>query len=170
MAITLQTLKGFKELKTEEEQLKALFLLFGICIARLTDIENFFILFIKQNKYVFEGSAIGKTFTESQIKKIEDHYANCATLGMLINDFSEAYEADLIKDKLAELKRIRNLIIHPYFKFNWHQLPDQQNREEMYDDLLYVMNFLDDFDNEIATKEYVTIKNKDFVMMRKQKK
>ncbi len=55
------SLQGFKKLESQQEQLKELLFLYGACFSRFSVIDKLFIDFLKCNKFVFEGTAIGKT-------------------------------------------------------------------------------------------------------------
>jgi uncharacterized protein with HEPN domain len=162
MNLTFFNLQGFKELKLEKEQLKEIFFIYGVCISRVATMDDFFITKLKFNKYEFEGRLIGETFTQEQINKIEAHYFNKATMGMVINEFREKFTTDDFEDLFTELLRVRNLIVHSYMKLNWPQLQTERLRIEIYDDLLGVFNFLNRFEEEVKNKTFFTRKNSAF--------
>ncbi len=154
--------EGFKNLKSGKEQLKEIFFLYGFCISRVAIMDDYFITMLKFNKIEFEGTQQGKALTQEQSHKIEAHYSTKATMGMLINEFNEKFDTDKFEDLFSELLRVRNLIVHSYMKLNWLQLPTENLRIEIYDDLLGVFYFLNKFDEEVKNKSFFTRKNNAF--------
>jgi len=154
--------QGFKKIKSEREQQKEIFFIYGVCISRVALLDDFFITILKFNKYEFEGNQIGKKYNQKEIDKIETHYASKATMGMLINEFRETFKTDDFDDLFIELNRIRNLIVHSYMKLNWSQLESQALREEIYGDLLGVFEFLNMFEEKLKYKSFFTKKNSAF--------
>ncbi len=161
--LTFYNLEGFRNLKSKKDQLKELFFIYGVCFSRLATIDAFFIIFLTFNKYEFEGEQIGRTYTEEEQEKINSHY-NSATTGTLINEFRKTYDTTKFDDLFTEMKRVRDLLAHSYMRLNWLQLPNQELREEIYDDLLGVFNFLNEFDEKLKNQFFFTCANSAFGM------
>jgi hypothetical protein len=165
MNFTITTVDGFKKLETENEQLKEIFFLYGLCLARLAHLEHYFLHFLRHNRFVFKFEETGKAPTNEQSQKFEKHYEDAATLKMIVNDFKAEYDTSDMDDLLTELYTIRNLLAHKYMKYNWLQLDEKMLREEIYEDLMYCFDFLNTFEASIGGRWFHT-KAKDAHRMR----
>jgi hypothetical protein len=162
--LTFYKLEGFKKLESNKEQLKELFFMYGICVSRIATIDAFFINFLAFNKYKFERELVGRIYTRQQQEKFASHYNDVATTKMLVNDFREKFDTTKFDDLFDELVRIRNLLAHKYMRFNWQQLPNRELREDIYDDLLYVFDFLNEFDDKLTNQWFFTRANSAYGM------
>ena len=149
---------------SDKEQLKELFFLYGVCLSRIATIDAFFINLLAFNKFKFEGEFVGKTYTQQEQEKFASHYNDVATTKMLVRDFREKFDTTKFDDLFDELVKIRNLLAHKYMRFNWQQLPNRELREDIYDDLLYVFNFLNKFDERLTNQWFFTRANSDYGM------
>jgi uncharacterized protein with HEPN domain len=164
MELRIYKLEGFKELESDADQLKEVYFIYGLCMSRLATIDSFFINFLNFNRYKFEGELVGKTYTKEQQEKFAAHYNDAATTKMIINDFRAKFDTTKFDDLFDELVKIRNLLAHKYMRFNWYQLPNRELREDIYDDLLYVFNFLNEFDEKMTYQEFYTRANSAYCM------
>lgn len=112
--LTILNVKGFSELDSDKEQLKELFFIYGLNTSRLALIDDFFINLLKLYRYKYKTEVLGKILDQKEIDKIEKHYIEKATLGILINEFKNAYITNDVDNLFEELLGIRNTVIHPY--------------------------------------------------------
>ena len=159
IALTYCSLQGFKKLESQKEQLKELLFLYGACFSRFSAIDGLFINALKCNKFVFEGTAIGKNYTEKEQEKFISHLENKATTSMLVRDFKEKYDTTKSDDLLEELVEIRNILAHRYMRLNWQYLANREAREGMYENLLDVFYFFNGFEENLENQEFVSRAN-----------
>jgi uncharacterized protein with HEPN domain len=162
--LTFCNLQGFKDLETDKEQFKELFFLYGLCFARIATVDAFFINQLTINKYVFEGEQVGRTYTDEEKEKFAKHHNDVATTKMLVNAFREKFDTAKFDDLFDELVKIRNLLAHKYMRHNWLDLQNRELREEIYDDLFYVFDFLNEFDEKMSYQQFATRANSAYVV------
>jgi hypothetical protein len=159
--ITIYKSQGFRQLESKGEQLKEIYFMYGVCMARMAMTDAFFILKLKFNKYEFEGEQVGKIYTEEEQQKIEFHHES-ATTGTLIKEFKATFDTTKFDGLFAEFKRIRDLLAHKYMRLNWSELSNRELREDIYDDLSGVFTFLNEFDESLKNQWFFTRANSAF--------
>lgn len=163
--MALQFLKEADFIKLDQDgQVKEILVVYGATLARLNVIEHWFVNFLRVNRLQFEGAAVGKTVMDVEILKFEEHYANKATLGMMIKDLREKYDTASIDTLLEELLNARNVLVHKYWKENFTHLPSVEFRMEVYVDLLEGFKIIERFDDSVRGTSFASKKNPAFLM------
>lgn len=165
MAITFQILdlNAFRQANSSN-QIKELYTVYGLNTALLSSMDTFFInqLWIKKSE--FDTHLTGVRISEEQHKKFYDHYIGKATLGMLINDFTAAYDTTGFDEFFSEIKRVRNLLAHRYDVFSTKMIEDESERNTAYKVLLDIYYMVEDLKRLLLGRPFRLLSNPNFVV------